>query len=58
MKNRYRVIRDKYSGFEAQVMHWWFPLYWFQINYCNTSRTLEMAKNFIEIHKGIVVYSE
>jgi hypothetical protein len=58
MKNRYRVIRDKYCGFEAQVMYGWFPFRWSQINYCNTSTTLEMAKNFIEIHKGIVVYSE
>jgi hypothetical protein len=58
MKNRYRVIRDRFSGFEAQVRYWWFPFYWSQIDSCNTSATLEKAKWYIEAHKTLVVHSE
>lgn len=57
-QNRYRVVTDGYSGYEAQVKRWWFPV-WMQIAGCNTSSTLDRAKRWIERHKsGGVVYEE
>ena len=57
-KNYYRVVTDNYSGYEAQVKFWWFPLIWFQCYYTNTNSSLEEAKKVIERHKNKVVYTE
>lgn len=52
MKNKYRVVDDKYSGFEVQVKFWWFPVLFFQCAgeypFTNTHPTLEKAKEFME----------
>ena len=45
-KSKYRIVTDNYDGFECQHKRWWFP-FWIQINYSNTHRTLEKARNFI-----------
>lgn len=54
---KYRIIKDSYSGFEVQIWKLWFP-FWIQCNWVNTHSSIERAKNFIEIHKKKVVYSE
>lgn len=55
MKNRYRIVRDNYSGYEAQIRYWYFPFIWFQLNgdygICNTNISIEQAENLIEKHR-------
>jgi hypothetical protein len=58
LKNRYRVVTDKYAGYEAQVKYWWFPLMWFQCFRINTNHSIEQAKQVIERHKRKVVFVE
>lgn len=60
MKNKYRVARDNYAGFEAQVKYWYFPFYWFEVNFVNTRCTLDGSIAVIESHKkkGKIVYEE
>lgn len=57
-KNKYRVVEDRYCGFEAQVRFWWFPFIWCQISHtgtglgANTSSTLERSSDLCRIHAG------
>lgn len=30
-KNKYRIVTDDYSGYEAQIKYWWFPFFWLQM---------------------------
>lgn len=52
MKNKYRIVRDRFAGYEAQVKFWWFPVVWFEMhnspNLTNTHRSVEAARDFIE----------
>lgn len=62
-KNKYRIVRDIYSGFEAQVKYWWFPFCWKQISEnntgCNTHRSIEQAERLCRNHsKKVVKYVE
>lgn len=54
MKNKYRIVRDGYAGYEVQVKKWWFPFMWFECHsagfICNTWRTIEQARHFAEQH--------
>jgi len=54
---KYRVVKDNYNGFEAQVWRWWFP-FWIECFFSNTSGTLDDAKEVIEAHKSPALYSE
>lgn len=57
-KNKYRVVEDNYSGYEAQVKKWYFPV-WLQIGFINTSPSIEGAKKHCEIHaKKLVINVE
>lgn len=50
MKN-YRIVRDGFLGYEAQVRYAWFPFVWFQMNdfyWINTWPTAEHARHFID----------
>lgn len=47
MKNKYRVVRDSYLGYEAQVKYWWFPFIWFQMDRVNTHSSFERAADYI-----------
>ena len=53
-KNKYRIVRDNYAGYEAQYQPWWFPFVWFQIEYdgsmVNTSFTIERAEEICRTH--------
>lgn len=50
LKNKYRVVRDNYAGYEAQVKFWWFPICWFQIQGTNTSWSVERAEGICHRH--------
>ena len=56
MKNRYRIVRDNYLGYEAQIKYWYFPFIWFQLNeddgVCNTNFSIEEAEKLIERHRS------
>lgn len=59
-QTRYRIVRDKHAGYEAQLKKWWWP-FWWQISagngfFVNTHRTVEDAEEFIKNHKvhGVV----
>jgi len=51
-KTRYRIVTDRYLGYEVQSRRWWFP-FWIQCSddryYCaNTHHSVDAAKAFIE----------
>ena len=52
MKKKYRIVTDRFAGFEVQVWGrwWWFP-FWRQVGFTNTHGTIEEAKRFIEKEK-------
>jgi hypothetical protein len=56
MKNKYRIIKDDYNGYEAQIKYWWLPFLWIEMHepgfICNTWETLDRAKNFINNRKN------
>jgi hypothetical protein len=51
---RYRVVRDGYAGYEAQVWRIWLPI-WLQIGFTNTSPSIERAVKICEDHAQPVV---
>jgi len=54
---KYRIVTDRYAGFEVQVRYWWFPV-WIQ-SPINTHPSLEDAKQFInKLKTGREVYRE
>jgi hypothetical protein len=46
MKTKYRIVTDKYAGYEAQVWRWYWP-FWSQIG-INTHKTIESAREYID----------
>ena len=56
---RYRIVRDGYAGYEAQVWRLWFP-FWVQCFFVNTEYSIDRAKEVIEDHKnkGKTVYKD
>lgn len=59
MKNRYRIVRDNYEGYEAQVKYWWFPFRWRQLSGrfpgINSHYSIEGARKLIQLHRNKVV---
>lgn len=52
-KRKYRIVRDRWAGYEFQVWRWWWP-FWV-MPYCNTHSTIETAEAAARIHaKGPV----
>lgn len=53
--DRYRIVTDAFSGYEAQYRPWWFP-FWIQMTGSrwgtNTHTTAFNAKKFIEAEKS------
>jgi hypothetical protein len=49
-KTRYRVVTDRYLGFEAQEKHWWWP-WWVQCGYRNTHPSIEKALEHVKRYK-------
>ena len=52
-KNQYRIVRDRYLGYEAQIKYWWWP-FWVVID-CNTFPSVEGAEEFARNHATRVV---
>ena len=55
-KIQYRIVTDKFCGFEVQKRLWYYP-FWFQIRsvdgYCiNTHHTIQQAEKLIKIDKS------
>jgi hypothetical protein len=50
-KTHYRVVTDRYLGFEAQVRYWWSP-FWIECGYPNTHPSIEKAVDHIKRCKG------
>jgi hypothetical protein len=46
MKTKYRIVTDKYLGYEAQVWRWYWP-FWSQMS-VNTHKTIEKARGYID----------
>lgn len=55
MKNRYRIVRDAYLGYEAQVSYWWLPFFWFQMGFANTHSSVGEAERYIRRTRREVV---
>lgn len=53
---KYRIVKDRYCGYEAQVWRFWFP-FWCQMQFSNTHQTIEEAEEFIR-KKGVVKHVE
>jgi hypothetical protein len=49
-RTRYRIVKDNYSGYEAQFRWWWWPFYC-QVNCINTSCTVQEAEDIIRSHR-------
>jgi hypothetical protein len=55
---RYRIVTDRYCGYEAQVWRWWFP-FWVQMSFLgpiNTFKSIEDARKFIHSSENAVVW--
>ena len=52
---KYRIVRDKYRGYECQVWRLWFP-FWVQMNVVNTHISLESAIHYIKKREKKVVW--
>ena len=46
---RYRVVRDRWLGYEAQFKPWWSP-FWWQCNVVNTNRSIGQARQVCVNH--------
>jgi len=46
MKTKYRIVTDRYLGYECQVWRWYWP-FWSQMNFTNTHHSIEAAKKYI-----------
>mgnify|MGYP000741700380 CR=1 FL=1 len=57
LRNRYRIVKDCYNGYEAQVRYWWLPVWWFQLagsgrgRGTNTNPTVAEARQVCRRHK-------
>ena len=51
---RYRIVTDRYLGYECQVWRLWFP-FWIQMGLTNTHRSIEDAEEYIRRGKGKLV---
>ena len=45
---RYRIVTDRWNGFEVQVWRWWWP-FW-EMPAVNTSASPRQAKEWLERH--------
>ncbi len=52
---RYRIVKDRYNGFECQIWRIWFP-FWLEMGWVNTHSTLEEAIDYIT-STGVVLSS-
>lgn len=48
MKTKYRIVTDRYCGYEVQFKKWFMP-FWFQLFYINSSRSIDQAFELISL---------
>jgi hypothetical protein len=53
-KTHYRIVRDRYCGFEVQQRRWWWPV-WTMCGFTNTHSSVERAEQWLEGYRGVVV---
>ena len=51
---KYRIVRDSYAGYEAQVWRIWFP-FWVQLGGGNTHTSADQAEHYIRSRPGSFV---
>jgi len=45
--SKYRIVTDKYAGYEVQVKKWWLP-FWMETFPIDSFRSVERAEQHIE----------
>lgn len=50
---RYRIVEDRFAGYECQKWRLWFP-FWTQIGFTNTHCTIEDAIKYITTGKVVL----
>lgn len=45
-KTRYRIVRDRWLGYEVQVWRWWWPK-WTCAGFSNTHSSIERAERWL-----------
>lgn len=54
-KTRYRIVTDRFNGYEVQHRPWWCPFYY--MPYTNTFHSVERAEQAAEaMNKRVVKY--
>lgn len=53
MKPHYRIVRDRYMGYEVQIWRWWWP-FWMEAG-VNTFSTEEKAESWARAYSQRVV---
>lgn len=46
-RKRYRIVTDRYLGYEVQAWRWWLPV-WIQVGLSNTHSTAEEAEIYMK----------
>lgn len=49
MKNKYRIVTDRYLGYEVQIKYWWWP-FWTELHGVNTYPSVESAARAADRH--------
>jgi hypothetical protein len=49
MKTKYRIVGDRYLGYECQIWRWYWP-FWVQMGFTNTHSSIEDAKRYIDLY--------
>lgn len=49
MKTYYRIVTDRWAGFEVQSWSWWWP-FWSQVGFSNTHSYVEDAEAYAQRH--------
>lgn len=47
---KYRIVPDKYLGYETQIWRFWLP-FWCQLGFANTHMTFDAAYEYAKKHK-------
>lgn len=54
MKTRYRIVKDRYCGYEVQQWRWWWPV-WTTCAFSNTHISVERAERWLAGYRKLVV---
>jgi len=53
-KTRYRIVKDRYCGYEVQQWCWYWPV-WVCCAFSNTHTTVERAERWLDGYRNRVV---